>query len=92
MKKIFIAKINPRIRPNKIIVKIHNTTTYEDKSLTTGGPTIWNSLPQNKKSQTVLVDSKNTILNGSVTNNSNNVTIVKILPEKPRLLLTQNAE
>ena len=92
MKKIFIAKINPRIRPNKIIVKIHNTATYEDKSLTTGGPTIWNSLPQKKKSQTVLVDSKNTILNGSVTNNSNNVTIVKILPEKPRLLLTQNAE
>ena len=50
MKEIFTPKVDPKVRPNDIIVKRHNTTKYGTKSLTTLGPQIWNSLPENIKS------------------------------------------
>ena len=40
LKEIFETKVNPRIRPNDIIVKTHNTATQGDKSLTVLGPKI----------------------------------------------------
>ena len=51
MKEIFTTKSNPKVRPNDIIVKSHSTATYEDKSLITLGPKIWNSLPEHIKSE-----------------------------------------
>ena len=35
-----------------LFVKMHNATKYGTKSLTTIGPQIWNSLPENIKSET----------------------------------------
>ena len=52
MKDIFTPKISPKVRPNDIVVKRHNTTKYGTKSLTTLGPQIWNALPENIKSET----------------------------------------
>ena len=46
LKEIFKIKVNLRIRSHNIIVKIDNTGTYGDKSLTVLGPKIWNSLPE----------------------------------------------
>ena len=51
MKNIFSPKTDARVRPNNIIVKAHNSATYGDKSLTTLGPKIWNSLPEHIKSE-----------------------------------------
>ena len=52
MKDIFISKVNPKVRPNNLIVKRHNTTKYGTKSLTTLGSQTWNTLPENIKSET----------------------------------------
>ena len=52
MKDIYTFKVNPKVRPNNIIVTRHNTTKYGTKSLTTLGPQIWNTLPENIKSGT----------------------------------------
>ena len=42
MKDIFTPKLHPKVRPNDILVKYHNTITYSAKSLKTLGPKIWN--------------------------------------------------
>ena len=52
MKNIFTSKVNPKVRPNNLIVKRHNTTKYGTKSLTTLGTQIWNTLQENIKSET----------------------------------------
>ena len=49
MKIIFSTKLNARVRPNDILVKARESTTFGDKSLATLGPKIWNALPQNRK-------------------------------------------
>ena len=51
MKNIFSPKTNAKVRPNNIIVKAHNSANNGDKSLTTLGPKIWNSLPKHIKSE-----------------------------------------
>ena len=51
MKEIFIKKVNPKVRPNNIVVKSHSTATYGDRSLSVLGPKLWNSLPENIKSE-----------------------------------------
>ena len=52
MKGIYTSKVNPKVRPNNLIVKRHNTIKYGTKS-TTLGPQIWNTnLPENIKSET----------------------------------------
>ena len=38
MKDIFTPKLHPKVRPNNILVKYHNTITYGAKSLKTLGP------------------------------------------------------
>ena len=38
LKNIFRTKLNPRVQPNDIVVKTHNTATYGDKSLTVLDP------------------------------------------------------
>ena len=53
MKTIFTSKENARAHPNKIVVKSHNSATYEDKSLMTLGRKILNALPEKIKSETV---------------------------------------
>ena len=45
MKDIFTSKLHPKVRPNDILVKHHNTITYGARSLKTLGPKIWNQLP-----------------------------------------------
>ena len=40
MKDIFTPKLHPKVRPNDILVKYHNTITYGTKSLKTLGPKI----------------------------------------------------
>ena len=40
MKDIFTPKLHPKVRPNDILVKHHNTITYCTKSLKTLGPNI----------------------------------------------------
>ena len=52
MKDIFTPKLHPKVRPNDILVKHHNTITYGTKSLKTLGPKIWNQLPEDIKSDT----------------------------------------
>ena len=52
MKDIFTSKVNPKVLPNNLIVKRHNTTKYETKSLTTLCPQIWNTLTENITSET----------------------------------------
>ena len=51
LKEIFKTKVNSRVRPNDIIFKTHNTATYGNKSLTVLEPKIWNSSPENTKSE-----------------------------------------
>jgi len=51
MKEIFVEKVNPKVRPNDIVVKAHSTATYGDRSLAALGPKIWNSLPESIKSE-----------------------------------------
>ena len=51
---INVFNLNPflkEIRSNDITVKNHNNATYGDKFLTKQGPKIWNSLPENVKSE-----------------------------------------
>ena len=52
MKDIFTPKLHPKVRPNDILVKHHNTITYGAKSLKTLGLRIWNQLPSDIKSET----------------------------------------
>ena len=49
LKEMFKTKVNPRVRPNDIIVKVHNRATYGDKSRPVLGPKIQNSLPEKIK-------------------------------------------
>ena len=49
MKDIFKPKLHPKVRPNDILVKHHNTITYGTKSLKALGPKIWNQLPEDIK-------------------------------------------
>ena len=44
MKDIFTPKLHPKVGPNGILVKHHNTIKYGTKSLKTLGPKIWNQL------------------------------------------------
>ena len=52
MKDIFTTKLHPKVRPNDILVKHHNTITYGAKSLKTLGPKIWSQLRYDIKSET----------------------------------------
>ena len=52
MKDIFTPKLHPKVRPNDILVKHHNTITYGTKSLETIGPKIWNQLLEDIKAET----------------------------------------
>ena len=51
MKDIFTPKLHPKVRPNDILVKHHNTITYGTKSLKTLGRKIWSQLPGDIKSE-----------------------------------------
>ena len=51
LKKMFKTKVNPSVRPNDIMLNTHNTASYGDKSLTVLDPKIWNSVPENVKSE-----------------------------------------
>ena len=55
---IFAPKLLPKVRPNDILVKHHNTITYGAKSLKTLGPKIWNQLPEDTKSETSFTKFK----------------------------------
>ena len=46
-KDIFTSEVNPKVRPNNLIVKRHNTNKYGTKSYSTLGPQISNTLPEN---------------------------------------------
>ena len=52
MKNIFAAKENARVCPNNIVVKNHDSVTYEDKSFMTLGPKILNAIPEKTKPET----------------------------------------
>ena len=52
IKDIFTPKLHPKVGPNDILVKHHNTITCGTKSLKTLGPKIWNQLPEDIKSET----------------------------------------
>ena len=52
IKDIFTPKLHPKVRPNDILVKHHNTITYHTKSLKTLVPKICNQLPEDIKSET----------------------------------------
>ena len=52
IKDIFTPKLHPKVRPNDILVKHHNTITYRTKSLKTLVPKICNQLPEDIKSET----------------------------------------
>ena len=45
MKGIFTPKLYPKVRPNGILVKHHNTVICRVKRLKTLGPKIWSQLP-----------------------------------------------
>ena len=62
IKGIFTPKLHPKVRPNDILVKHHNTITYGTKSLKTLGPTIWNQLPEDIKSKTSYTKFKGCVL------------------------------
>ena len=51
-------------RPNDILVKHHNTITYDTKNLKTLGTKIWNQLPQDIKSETSYTKFKEYIDTG----------------------------
>ena len=82
LKEIFQIKVNPRVRPNDIIVKAHNTATYGDKSLTVLSPKIWNSLPENVNLKAVIEDLRNILIHGLVPSVA--TPTVNNLQEKPR--------
>ena len=50
LKDIFIQNTTSVRNYNNLVVHSHRTATYGDKSLSTLGPKIWNSLPNNIKS------------------------------------------
>ena len=52
MKDIFTPKLHPKVRPNDILVKHHNTITNGTKSLKKLGPKICNQLPEDIKLET----------------------------------------
>ena len=62
MKSIFSAKLNARVRSNDILVKIRKSATFEDKSLATLVPKIWNALPQTIKAENSYVKFKALLL------------------------------
>ena len=55
-KDISPVKLHPKVRPNNILVKhhntYHNTTAYGTNNLKSLGPKIWNQLPEDIKSKT----------------------------------------
>ena len=63
MKEIFKRSENSTHHRNNIAVNPHNTAKYGDKSLMTLGPQIWNSLPENLKSETDFNKFKASIQN-----------------------------
>ena len=65
MKDIFTPKLHPKVRPNDILVKYHNTITYGTKSLKTLGPKIWNQLPEDIKSEILIPNLSNILTLGS---------------------------
>ena len=52
IKDIFTPKLHPKLRPNDILVKHHNTITYHTKNLKTLVPKICNQLLEDIKSET----------------------------------------
>ena len=48
----FTPKLHPKVRPNDILVKHHNTITNDTKSLKTLGPKMCNQLPEDIKLET----------------------------------------
>ena len=58
MKDIFTPKPRPKVRPNDILVKHHNTITYSTKSLKTLGPKVWNQWPEDLKSEATYTKFK----------------------------------
>ena len=65
MKVIFTPKLYPKVRPNAILAKHHNTITYGTKSLKTLGPKIWNQLPEDIKSEILIPNLSNILTLGS---------------------------
>ena len=61
MKEIFYETTNLTHRPFDITVDQNNTTKYGNKSLTSLGPHIWNSLPKQIKEETDYNKFKNYI-------------------------------
>ena len=49
LKEIFKREVNPRVRPNDIMIKTHNIAAYGEKSSIVLCPKTWNSLPENTK-------------------------------------------
>ena len=58
MKNIFTPKTNTKVRPNDIIVRLHSTATYGNKSLTALRPKVWNKVRTNIKSLTSITKFK----------------------------------
>ena len=52
IKEFFSLNDKAKRRPNNLAIHNHNTTKYGDKSLRILGPRLWNSLPENFKSET----------------------------------------
>ena len=52
-------------RPNNVLVNVHKTAKYGDKSLRTIGPHIWNSLPEHVKVETNFIKFREYITSGS---------------------------
>ena len=64
MKDIFTFKVNPKVWPNNLIVKRHNTTKYGTKRLATLGPQIWKTLPKTLNLKHVTVNFRNMLTHG----------------------------
>ena len=64
MKDIFTFKVNPKVWPNNLIVKRHNTTKYGTKRLATLGPQILNTLPKTLNLKHVTVNFRNMLTHG----------------------------
>ena len=50
---------DPKIRPYDILVKLHKSAKYGDKSLIDLGLKIWNQFPSNVKSLTPITNLRN---------------------------------
>ena len=55
MEEIFFRKKWLAYRPNNIQVNVYKTAKYDDKSLRTLSPHIWNSIPKHKKATSNLI-------------------------------------